>query len=212
MKKDLLYLEIAETAGHVWQNHIVSIYPPRIAAHFASSANAGDLTGSKVEGRSASYLCGSFAALSLRIEDAAISSARFRTNGCGFMIAAADVLCEWLTAKSVTELHGLKAAELSEIISGPLGSFPAGRTQCAEIVFEALRDAMGEYRRQRIEEFQGEKALICTCFGVSEETIVNVIRENDLTDVDEVSGLCRAGSGCGSCRMLIAELIDSQTD
>jgi NifU-like protein len=71
---------------------------------------------------------------------------------------------------------------------------------------------MAEYRRHRIEEFQGEKALICTCFGVSEETIVNVIAENDLTDVDEVSGLCRAGSGCGSCRMLIAELIDSQAD
>lgn len=196
----------------MWQNHIVSIYPPRIAAHFASSANAGDLTGSKVEGRSASFVCGSFAALSLRIEDGAISSARFRTNGCGFMIAAADVLCEWLKGKSVTELHGLKAAELSATVSRPLDSFPPGRTQCAEVVFEALRHAMAEYRRQRIEEFQGEKALICTCFGVSEETIVNVIAENGLTDVDEVSDLCRAGAGCGSCRMLIAELIDSQAE
>jgi NifU-like protein len=196
----------------VWQNHCVSIYPPKVAERFASPANAGEVAGITVEGRSASFVCGSFAALSLRIEDGAIAAARFRTNGCGFMIAAADVLCDWLTGKSVTQLHGLKATELSEIIIRSLERFPLDRMQCGEVVFEGLRDAMAEYRRHRIEEFQGEKALICTCFGVSEETIVNVIAENDLTDVDEVSGLCRAGSGCGSCRMLIAELIDSQAD
>jgi NifU-like protein len=187
----------------------VSLYPQKTAERFSSPKNAGELMDPTVEGRSASFVCGSFAALSLRIEDSAIVAARFRTNGCGFMIAAADVVCEWLTAKSVTELHGLKAMELTEVISGPLERFPQGRTQCAEVVFEALRDAMGEYRRHRIEGFQGEKALICTCFGVSEETIVNVVTENDLTEVDQVSDLCRAGSGCGSCRMLIAELIDS---
>lgn len=190
----------------------MNFYPPKVAHRFASPANAGELKGTTVEGRSASFVCGSFTALSLRIEDGEIVAARFRTNGCGFMIAAADVLCDWLAGKSVTELHGLKATELGEIVSDRLDRFPPGRAQCAEVAFEGLRDAMAEYRMQRIEEFQGEKALICTCFGVSEETIVNLIAENDLTDVDEVSGLCHAGSGCGSCRMLIAELIDSQED
>jgi len=67
---------------------------------------------------------------------------------------------------------------------------------------------MAAYRERRVEEFQGEKALICTCFGVSEETIVTAISENSLSDVDQVVDLCRAGSGCGSCRMLIQELVD----
>jgi NifU-like protein len=71
---------------------------------------------------------------------------------------------------------------------------------------------MARYRELRIEEFVGEKALICTCFGVSEQAIIQSIEEYSLTDVEEVAGRCRAGSGCGSCRMLIQELIDTAGD
>jgi NifU-like protein len=61
----------------------------------------------------------------------------------------------------------------------------------------------------QIEEFTGEKALICTCFGVSEETIERVIANNRCETVEEVSQKCNAGSGCGSCQPLIQEIIDS---
>ena len=125
------------------------------------------------------------------------------------MLAAADVLCDWLRRKSVKDLHGLEADGLMECVTAELLSFPPMRTQCAEIVFEALRYAMRDYRSRRIEEFQGEKALICTCFGATEETIERAIEDQGLREVDEVSDLCRAGSGCGSCRMLIAEMLDS---
>jgi NifU-like protein len=71
---------------------------------------------------------------------------------------------------------------------------------------------MAAYRARRIEEFQGEKALICTCFGVSEETIIGAIAENGFTEVEQVSKAYRAGSGCGSCRFLIQELIDMRDE
>jgi len=69
---------------------------------------------------------------------------------------------------------------------------------------------MSHYRELRVSEYEGEKALICTCFGISEDTIVATIKENKITDVEEVADQVRAGSGCGSCRMLIQELIDSR--
>jgi NifU-like protein len=87
-------------------------------------------------------------------------------------------------------------------------AYPADRRQCAGVVFEALHKALAEYRTLRLREFKGEEALICTCFGVSEETIVSVIESKGLSDVSQVADVCRAGSGCGSCRMLIQELID----
>ena len=149
--------------------------------------------------------------MSLRIDAAgAIEDARFRTNGCGFMTASADVVCEWLSGKPVTELHGLHDSELFDVVFDSLGEFAPDRSQCSEIVFDALRKAMASYRKRLVEEFRGETALICTCFGISEDTITEVIATNDVSDVDQVSEICRAGSGCGSCRMLIREMIDSR--
>jgi NifU-like protein len=198
----------------LWQNRCVSIYPAKVNERFMSASSAGTSAEADVGGTSASFVCGSFVSLSLRIEEEAgvIEEARFRTNGCGFMIAASDVLCAWLGEKTFADLHGLNESDLMHAVIDELGEFPPDRRQCAEIAFEALRAAMAAYRTRRIEEFQGEKALICTCFGISEETIVTAISDNSITEVDAVADVCRAGSGCGSCRMLIHELIDAHAN
>jgi NAD(P)H-nitrite reductase large subunit len=51
--------------------------------------------------------------------------------------------------------------------------------------------------------------LICTCFFVSEQTIEHEIKSRGLTTVREVTAACSAGGGCGSCRQLIVEILDS---
>jgi NifU-like protein len=196
-----------------WQNRFVAIYPKAVNARFRSPSNGGSISDG-TRGTSASFVCGSFIQLAVSIssDSDSIDEAKFRTNGCGFMIAAADVLCDWLSGKTLSEMHGLNDVELHQAISDELGSFPLERTQCAYVVFQALRNAMAAYRARRIEEFQGEKALICTCFGVSEETIIGGIAENGFTEVEQVSKAYRAGSGCGSCRFLIQELIDMRDE
>lgn len=189
----------------------MSFYPSAINERFLRPRCAGDLPASNATGINASFVCGAFAKVDLTIDagSKSISEAKFQTNGCGYMIAAADVLCSWLANKPLGALHGLAESELRETICRELGSLPEERRQCATVVFDALRTAMAEYRQDRIVEFRGESALICTCFGVSEETIVEAIATHDLNDLDDVSDVCRAGSGCGSCRMLIQELIDA---
>ncbi|MEP6705848.1 MAG: iron-sulfur cluster assembly scaffold protein [Acidobacteriota bacterium] len=187
----------------------MAFYPEGINERFRSPANAGAETGG-VRGTSASFVCGSFVELSVRIniESGSIAGARFKTNGCGFMIASADALCDWLCEKTLSELHGLNDDELTRAVCDKVGALPRDRVQCSGVVFEALRKAMSLHRAQCIEEFRGETALICTCFGISEESIVGAIAENGFTDVDQIAKACRAGSGCGSCRFLIQELID----
>lgn len=199
-------------AGPSCQNLSMAFYPKAIYDRFRSPAHAG-ANGSGASGTSASFVCGSSVEISVRIDDdhGSIGSAKFRTNGCGFMVAAADVLCEWLRGKELSELHGLNDDELFGAMQIDLGVFPVDRSQCAAVVFGALRSAMARHRERRIEEFQGEKALICTCFGISEESIERAIKDNDFTEVGQVADAMRAGSGCGSCRFLIQELIDMRT-
>jgi len=190
----------------------MSFYPPKVNERFRATSRAGVSEDANANGTGANFACGSYVKISLRIdsESGAIVDARFRTNGCGFMVAASDVVCEKLGGKTLADLHGLRDMELMGIVANAIGEIPLARVSCAAAVFDALRSSMSGYRERLINEFQGEKALICTCFGVSEETIMDVIANVDAIEVDEVSDVCRAGSGCGSCRMLIQELIDAK--
>ncbi len=192
----------------------MSFYPDKINKYFAAPKRAGKAARTNAVGTGASFVCGSFARVFLEIDAATkeIRDARYKTNGCGFAIAAAEVLTQMIVGQKLTDLHGLVHAELRGQIETELGEFPAGRATCAEICFDALQSALANFRVLQLEEFAGEKALICTCFGISEETIEKVIAETNAETVEEVGALCHAGTGCGSCRFLIQELIDARDD
>ncbi|MDQ3087095.1 MAG: iron-sulfur cluster assembly scaffold protein [Acidobacteriota bacterium] len=187
----------------------MNFYPPKINEKFQHPRSVGKVTGANAVGTSASFVCGTFVRFFLRIEleTKEIVAVKFKSNGCGFMIAAADVLAEKIVGKKLIELHGSDREILQTNIESELENFPAYRSHCLELCLEALQTAFADFRLFQIEEFAGEKALICTCFGVSEETIENAIKENSPRTVEEVGAVCNAGTGCGSCQFLIQELI-----
>ncbi|MEO6051346.1 MAG: iron-sulfur cluster assembly scaffold protein [Pyrinomonadaceae bacterium] len=188
------------------------IYPEKIAKRLARLTYAGRRAENNATGTEANFGCGCFVRFSLAIdvENAVVADAAFWSNGCGFMLAAADLLAESVINKRLVDLHGLAADELSIVVSNDLGVFPDERLACADACIKGLRSAFADFRAHQIEEFRGEKALICTCFGVTQETIEMCIHENSLDSVDDVTGICNAGGGCGSCRMLIQEMLDNR--
>jgi len=188
----------------------MSFYPPKLQARFGSPQNKGGVLDANASGRSASFECGSSVTFTLKVDpwSRAVVAARFQSNGCGYMVAAADYLAETLKGKTLRDLHGFQRSELTAYIAEEFGPFPEVRHQCLNVCLEALRAAFADLRARQIEEFQGEKALICTCFGVSEETIETHLRAGLVTTVDDVTRVCNAGGGCGSCRILIQEMID----
>jgi NifU-like protein involved in Fe-S cluster formation/bacterioferritin-associated ferredoxin len=199
---------------HPCQNRGVQIYPPKINARAASPAFAGKAAGANAVGTSASFVCGSFVRFYLRIDrqSLAILDVKYQTNGCGYAVAAAERTVELIRGRALTDLHGLCDSGLEANIFDTYGEFPAERRQCLQLCLDALRSALADFRAMQIEEFTGEKALICTCFGISEESIERAIDENSLFTVAEVSSVTNAGDGCGSCRILIQEIIDSRTE
>lgn len=188
----------------------MKFYPDKISELFSAPKRAGKAAKTNAVGTGASFVCGSFVRFYLEIDlqTKEIREARYKTNGCGFAIAAAEFLAEKVAGQKLTGLHGLNHAEFLGEIESELGAFSADRRHCAEICFDALEAALMDFRALSIEEFAGEKALICTCFGVSEDTIQNIISEASAETVEEIGATCNAGTGCGSCRFLIQELID----
>ncbi|MGI8468733.1 MAG: iron-sulfur cluster assembly scaffold protein [Pyrinomonadaceae bacterium] len=190
----------------------MSFYPPKVGERFHAPENAGQLKDTNAAGICATFVCGAVLRFTLLIDKQSkiIERAKFQTDGCGFLIAAADALAEKITGKKLSELHGLDESVLTAQIETELEIFPENRRHCLEICVETLQAAFNDFRAAQLEEWTGEKALICTCFGVSEETIENLVKENSLQTVEEVTEACNAGGGCGACQPLIQEIIDSR--
>lgn len=189
----------------------MSFYPPKISERVYGPKNSGTLADANATGVHASFICGSSVNFSLQIEmqTKQIVAAKFVTNGCGYMIAAADLLAEMITGKKLVELHGLHDDVIRGWINAELERFPATRQDCMDVCIAALHSTLTFFRAKQLDEWRGEKVLICTCFGVAEDTIENAIRAQHLTTVDEVTEACNAGGGCGSCQPLIQDILDS---
>lgn len=189
-------------------------YPPKVNERFRMPDHSEKAAAANASGTSASFVCGCFVRFKLLIEGepGRISGVWFRTNGCGFMAASADAAAEMLTGQELTGLHSLAEAGFIGSLETALGPLPVGRRHCAQAVYEAARAAFADYRSRRIQEFTGEKALICTCFGISEDTILSCIALESVNSVEDVTAATRAGGGCGSCRMLIQEMLDEQAE
>lgn len=175
------------------------IYPPEIADAIRKPRFCGPVRDPNAAGAEAKFDCGCFVKVAMRIdsERQVISEIGYRTNGCGYMIAAAESMAAVLQARSLSELRGDIAAPSMD------------RQDCSDAVAAAYRKAFADHRQRLVEEFSGEKALICTCFGISEESVERFVSTTSAATVSEVSDALKAGSGCGSCRMLIQEIIDA---
>jgi NifU-like protein len=175
--------------------------------HFFNPRNVGNADEPSFIGRAASLRCGAHLRFSIQVDETqSVSQARFRAAGCHVLVAAASLLTQ-----NVTSLATADAALVGQdphALLGQLGDIESERIQCVEMVCAALLDAVREYSNAAREDWAGDEALICTCFFVSERTIEREIQTRGLTTVAEVTSVCNAGGGCGSCHQLIQEILD----
>jgi len=155
------------------------------------------------KGRAVRFACGCFVEFRLAIDDEsrAIGQLSLRTNGCPAMIAAAVELSERLKGRGLRELEGLEDFGQSDEVGG-----------CAETAADALRSAFAAYRSRAVAVFIGERALICSCFGIGEDVIEAALRDPEVHSLDDLMDTTRAGTGCGSCRLLLVEMLDAREE
>ncbi len=101
-----------------------------------------------------------------------------------------------------------------------LGAVLLGDARGAELLTDAVR------RTQRSEDPLGllaaasvataaelpDDAQVCNCNGVCKGEIITAIRERGLGSTQEVIAVTRAGSGCGSCKPVVSELLAIERD
>jgi NifU-like protein len=186
-------------------------YTDKVMEHFHNPQNQGAITeaeaGTKVvTGEVGSIACGDALRLHLKIDEdtQTITDARFQTFGCASAIASSSALTQLLIGKKVDDAMTLNNRQIADY----LGGLPEEKMHCSVMGQEALEAAIYTYKGIPLETHEDDEgALVCTCFGVTDNRIKRIIVENDLTTAEQVTNYVKAGGGCGSCLADIDDII-----
>ena len=178
-------------------------YTEKVKEHFLNPRNVGEVENPDGVATVGSLACGDALKLTFKLdENGRITDARFKTFGCASAIASASALTEMIKGLTVEEAAKVTNQDIAEF----LGGLPDEKMHCSVMGREALEAAIAHYRGVPAPTEEGK--IICECFGVTEEEIARVVRENNLRTIEEVTNYTKAGGGCGGCHEAIQEIID----
>jgi NifU-like protein len=176
--------------------------------NFFSPANIGELDNPEGCSRVASVACGAVLTASLSVDETQrITAAKFKVAGCSYLVAACSVLSTALSGKTTGEAAALCQTP-EEVTAMMTANWPADKTDCLALACRGFVSAIRSYSDAVRDEWSGDDALICTCFGVSEREIESAIQAGGLRTIAEVTHASNAGAGCQSCYPLIEEILD----
>jgi|SRR3989339_1222232 len=179
-------------------------YTEKVTDHFLNPRNVGEIENPDGVGEVGSLACGDALKLTFKLDTVGhIADVKFKTFGCASAIASSSVLTELIKGKTLDEAAKVTNKDIADY----LGGLPEQKMHCSVMGREALEAAIENYRTGGKAKHELEGKVVCTCFGVTENEIERVIKENDLTTVEEVTNYCKAGGGCGGCKGEIEKII-----
>jgi NifU-like protein len=180
-------------------------YTDKLKDHFFNPRNVGEIEDADGVGEVGSMACGDALKLTFKLDEKGrIRDAKFKTFGCASAIATSSVLTEMIRGKTLDEALKITNRDIAEY----LGGLPEQKMHCSVMGREALEAAIENYHGGGRKKHQLEGKVVCTCFGVTDKEIERVVRENNLTSVEQVTNYCKAGGGCGSCKGEIEKIIE----
>jgi len=171
-------------------------YTDKVKDHFINPRNVGEVENPDGVGEVGSMACGDALKLTFKLdENKRIKEAKFQTFGCASAIASSSALTDMILGKTLEEAEKITNKDIADY----LGGLPKQKVHCSVMGREALEAAIYNYRTGKTWDKEIEGEVICHCFGVTDKEIEQVVREHDVTTVEQLTNACKAGGGCGNC-------------
>lgn len=179
-------------------------YTEEVMEHYRNPRNVGKIDDANAIGEAGSLACGDALKIYLKIDkNNIVTDAKFQTFGCGSAVASSSILTEMIIGKPLDEVKKITNKDIAD----KLGGLPPEKMHCSVMGHEALEDALNNYFGGEAKPHTKDK-MVCTCFSVTENQILNAIKENALKTVDEVTNYTKAGGACGNCKGDIQAILD----
>ncbi|MBD3282176.1 MAG: iron-sulfur cluster assembly scaffold protein [Candidatus Portnoybacteria bacterium] len=121
------------------------MYSKKVLNHFNNPKFFGKMKDADLIGKAGNPRCGDLLTLYLKIDKKTnkIKDIKFETLGCAAAIAASDMICELAKGKTLEEARNITFRD----VSNSLGKLPPLKMHCAQLVTEALNDAIKKYKK-----------------------------------------------------------------
>jgi NifU-like protein len=129
-----------------------------------------------------------------------VKQSKFKSFGCGTAIASSDMMAELCMGKTVDEALKITNIEVEKALRDDpdIPAVPGQKMHCSVMAYDVIKKAASIYKNVAMESLESE-FIICECARVSQDTLLEVIRLNKLSTLEEITDFTKAGGFCKSC-------------
>lgn len=123
-------------------------YNEKVMDHFMNPRNVGVIKNPDAIGEVGNPVCGDIMKIFLKIKNNVITDIKFQTFGCGAAIATSSMVTEMVKGKSIEEAEKITNMDVAKA----LGGLPPIKMHCSNLAQQALKSAIGDYRKHTANE------------------------------------------------------------
>ncbi len=129
-----------------------------------------------------------------------ILDSKFKSFGCGTAIASSDAMAELCIGKKVDEAINITNTEVEAFLRDDDGTpaVPPQKMHCSVMAYDVILEAAAQYKGVERDTLTNAD-IVCECARKTKQDIISAIRDNNITEVEQIIEITKAGSFCKSC-------------